>query len=221
MKNIIIFGNGEFAKLMKYYIDNDTDYKILAITVDRSFINSDNDEIDGIKVLPFDEIVNRFSPNECSILIAIGYSKMNTIRENIFKKCKKLGFSIASYISSTAIIAGNSVLGEGNIILEDVLIQPFVQIGDCNIIWYKSAIAHNCNIGDFNTFAGMSSVSGDVVIENNCFIGNNSTIKDKLTIANYTLVGAGSYINYNTSEYDVFVPCKSKLLEKKSTSTDI
>lgn len=214
MKKLVLYGNSQFTKLLKYYIENDSDREVVAVTVERKYISSNTFE--GLPLVAFEECESYYSPEEYEILVCIGYSKMNTIRQEIFKKCKNKGYHIASYIHSSAIIADNVELGEGNIILENTLIQPFCKIGDGNLIWYKVSVAHDCSIGDFNTITGMSSISGIVKIENNCFLGNNSTIKDKINLKSYTLVGAGTYINKDTEKYGVYVPQRTIKIDKSS-----
>lgn len=214
MKKIIIYGNNEFAKLLKYYIETDSDKNVEGFVVDEKYITEQY--IQGIQVVPFEKCEIYYPQDKYEILIGVGYSKMNTIREEIFKKCKNKGYNISSYVHSTAKISDNVKLGEGNIILEDTLIQPFTKIGNGNLIWYKVAIGHDSLIGDFNTFTGMSSISGIVNVGNNCFIGNNATVKDKIKIANYTLIGAGTYINKDTDEYGVYIPQRNIKLDKKS-----
>lgn len=215
MKKIIIYGNTEFAKMMKYYIDTDTDREIAFFTVENKYIKET--KIESIEVIPFEDVNTSIYPaEEYEILICIGYSNMNDVRKKVYGQCKTLGYEVASYVHSSTRIPYGAEIGEGNIILEDVTIQPFVKIGNSNLIWYKAAIAHDCVIGDFNTLCGMMSLSGCVNINNNCFIGNNATIKDHIKLADYTLVGAGAYINQDTEEYSVYVPAKTVRINKKS-----
>lgn len=214
MRKILLYGNNEFAKLMKYYIETDTNRNIEGIVVEKKYIKEDSFE--GLPVIPFEECEERYPINEFDILICIGYSQMNNVRKKIFCECKQKGYKIASYLHSSSKIANNAILGEGNIILEDTLIQPFSVIGDGNLIWHKVSIAHDCHIGNFNTITGMTSISGIVKIGNNCFFGTNSTIKDKININDYTLIGANAYISKDTDEFSVYVPEKSIKLEKNS-----
>lgn len=219
MKKIILYGNSEFSKLIKYYFEADTKRKIEAVTVDREYIK--DNEFENIPVIPFEEVENYYSPSKYEILVAIGYSNMNTLRKKIFEKCKAKGYSIASFIHSSVLMAENVKLGEGNIILENSIIQPFAKIGNGNLIWHNVSIAHDCEIGNFNTITGMSSINGANKIGNNCFLGSNSTIKDHLVIANYSLIGAGTYISKDTEEYGVYVPNRAIKLEKNSLEIKI
>lgn len=220
MKKLILYGNTEFAKMMKYYIDTDTDREVACYTVEEKYINEK--QIGLIDVVPFENINIKLYPIEqYEILICIGYSKMNNVRKRIFNKCKNMGYTVASYVHSSTKIPHGTKIGEGNIILENVTIQPFVKLGNSNLIWYNSTIAHNCVVGNFNTLCGMSSLSGCVKIGDNCFIGNNATIKDHILIRDYTLVGAASYINKDTEKYSVYVPERTIRLDKISIDVDI
>lgn len=219
-KKLLLYGNGEFTHLMKWYIENDLKREITAVTVESRFIKTK--EFEGLEIIPFEYFrEGHYLSKDYEILICVGYNQMNEIRERIFWQCKELGFKIANYIHSSAKIASNVKMGEGNIILEDSLIEPFVSIGFGNLIWYKTAIAHECFIGNFNTITGMSSISGLVQIGNNCFIGNNATIKDKIFIADYTLIGAGSYISKSTEPHSVYVPQRTIKLFKDSMDIEL
>ena len=77
MKKLVLFGNGSFAKLIKWYIDNDDDREIAAFTVEGKYITEK--EFEGYSLIPFEELETIYSPDEVEILICIGYS--------ITKKC--------------------------------------------------------------------------------------------------------------------------------------
>lgn len=219
MKKLVLYGNTDFARLIKYYIEEDAKRKVDCVVVDREYIQKRTFE--GIKVVPFDIFVETHSTKEYEILICIGYSQMNMVRQRIFKKCKGYGYKVASFIHSSVKIPQNVVMGEGNIIFEGVTIQAFSKIGNSNLIWYNASVAHDCIVGDFNTIAGSSSLSGFVNIKNNCFIGNNATIRDHINIGAFTLIGAGTYIDHDTEDYSVFVPEKAKQLDYRSVDMNL
>lgn len=218
MKDIIIAGASDFAKLMLYYVTEYTDRRVCGFAVEEKYLDSDNQRMEGMPVLPLEALTDRYSAEDYEILIGVGHSQMGNVRKKLFEKCKSMGYQFATFIHPTAVIAGNAEIGEGTIILEKSLIQPFCKIGKANLLWDDVCIAHNSVLGDYNTLSGTAGVSGNVTIGNNCYIGKHSMIFDKIKIADYTLVGAGAYAKYNTNPYDVIVPARSVTLEgKKST----
>ena len=155
--------------------------------------------------------------DEVYIFVALTYTKMNEIRENKMKEAKKKGFRLASYISSKATIFNNVKIGEHCFILENNTIQPFVEIGDNNILWSGNHIGHHSKIGNNNFITSQVVISGNVTMKDNCFIGVNSTLRDGIEVANHTLIGAGSLINRNTNQYDVYKANYAELSKVKSS----
>jgi sugar O-acyltransferase (sialic acid O-acetyltransferase NeuD family) len=218
-QNLIIFGNGIAAKMAKYYFDNDSHYQIVAFTVDKDFIVSEM--LEGLPVLDFSTIDLHFPPIENTIFIAVGYSKMNELRENKYQIAKKMGFGIASYISSRCVNMSKFPIGENAYILEGSIIQPFAKIGNNVTIWSGSVVGHGSIIEDNNFLSINVVVCGYTVIKNNCFLGANSTISDFVTIAEKTLVGAQSFISKNTEKGSVYVAPRAIKLDKNSSEMNL
>ena len=212
--HLLLYGNGSFAQLLKWYIDHDDPREIEAVTVEKKYITEPYFE--RIKVLPFEQIQEYYPPEETEILLGVGYNQMNMVRQRIFEECKKKGYSIAQYIHSTAVLC-EPQMGEGNIILEDTLVEPFVKIGCGNIIWCKDSIAHNAEIGNYNTLSTMVAVNGFSKTGNNCFLGSGCVIRDKIQIADYTLVGAAAYVSKSTEKYAVVAAPKGIVLPGKKS----
>lgn len=153
------------------------------------------------------------------MIICVGYTHMNSVRQRIFHEAKGKGYNIISFIHKTATVLTDDI-GEGTIIMERALIGPFCKLGNANIIFADAHIAHHTTVGDFNFFTISVAVAGNVKIGCNCFFGNNCTIRNGIEIEDYTLVGAGAYVSRNTEKYDVLVPTRAVKLEGK-TSLDI
>lgn len=217
MNKIVIFGNNDFARLMKYYIDIDDDREVVAFTVNQKYINEKT--FCGLPVVAFENLEEHFPKSENDILIAIGNSKMNQVREKVFEECKKKGYKLANYIHSSCSVH-SKIEGEGNILLENCLIYPFAKIGNGNLMWDHVLISHDCVVGNFNTFSSYADLCGYVKIGNNGYFGKHCILNDYIEIADYTLVGAAAYAKNNTKKYDVVVPARSIVLDHKK-STDL
>ena len=214
MKKLIIFGIGEIGKLSYYYFTNDSEYEVVAFTIDKSYISQN--KFCNLPLIEFENIKNLYPPDSFKIFIAIGYNKMNKIREEKYFLAKQLGYSFASYISSSAIILTNYPVGNNCLILENNTIQPYVKIKNNIILWSGNHIGHGSKIDDNCYISSQVVVSGNVHIKSNVFIGVNASIRDSITIERESLIGAGAVIMENTTPKGVYVPEKAKLLKKKS-----
>jgi len=213
-KKVFLVGNTTNARLVKYYLDIDSEYEVVAFVVNRKYI--DEPEIEGLPVIPFEEIIQRFPPSEYFALVAIGYKKMNKIREQLYLQCKGMGYTMASYISSHAIYLSQFQTGDNCLILEGNIIQPYVRIGNNVVIWSGNNIAHHAVIEDHCYITTNIAVSGKVRVMRNCFIGTNSTLNHNITLAPETLVGAGSIVMKDTLEKEVYLPSRSVVYTKSS-----
>lgn len=218
-KKIIIIGNTNNAKLARYYFDHDSPYEVVGFSVDKAYINEP--EYCGLKVYPFEELLQSHPPDQYDAFVGIGYSKMNTIREAKYHALKGMGYHLPNYISSHCTYLSHEGIGDNNLILEDNTIQPFVKIGSNNVLWSGNHIGHDVTIGDHNFITSHVVISGFTKIGNNCFLGVNSTFRDDIVIANSTLVAAGAIIMKDTQEGDVHLPARSTLFGKKSHEIEI
>ena len=75
MKKVIIFGTGQFAKIIHQYLANDSDIEVVAFTANESYIKDDN--FCGLPVVPFEKIESSYPSSEYQMFVAIGYSDLN------------------------------------------------------------------------------------------------------------------------------------------------
>ena len=170
-------------------------------------------ELFGLPVVPFDEVAELYPAREFDMFVAVGYARMNKIREQKYLEAKAMGYHLISYVSSEATFWPDySSIGDNCFIMEHNVIQPFVEIGNDIIMWSGSQVGHDSVIKDHCLLAAHVVVSGNVTIEPNCFLGVNATIRDGITIARECVIGAGALILKDTMEREVHVGPKAKLL---------
>lgn len=202
---------------MKWYVENDAFEKVEAFTVEKEYITER--EILGVPVLPFEELENKFNREKLSILNTCGYHNMNDIRKKVFERCKEKGYKIQSFVHSTAILNGLKC-GEGNIILEKVLFQPYVEIGSCNIFAPDVLIGHDSILGDFNYFSSGVKICGICNIGNQNFVGTSAVLKERLYMRDYNLVGAGTFLNVNLDQFMATAPAISRIKRLSKENLD-
>jgi sugar O-acyltransferase (sialic acid O-acetyltransferase NeuD family) len=200
---LVIFGNGNIAELAHFYFTTDSEFQVVAFTVDRDFAQAS--KFINLPVVPFDEIVSAFTPEECDMFIALSYSHLNTIRMKKYEAAKALGYRLASYISSRANCLTTQPIGDNCFILEDNTIQPFVRIGNNVTLWSGNHIGHHSTVKDHSFLASHIVVSGGVDVGEQCFIGVNATLRDHIRIGDRCVIGAGSLILADAEAEGVYV----------------
>ncbi|MCT7614589.1 acetyltransferase [Aliarcobacter butzleri] len=202
MKKLIIFGIGEQAEMAYYYFKNDSKYNIVAFTVDKKYINKET--LFDLPIVEFEAIQNIYSEKEYELFIAIGYNKINKLREEKYLLCKEKGYKIASYISSKASIFTDNI-GENSFILEHNNIQPYVIIGNNVTLWSGNHIGHHSIIEDNCFITSHVVISGGCSIGENTFIGVNATLRDHIKIGKSNVIGAGALILSDTEDSKVYM----------------
>ncbi len=200
INKVIIFGKGHIADIAHYYLEHDSDYQIAGFTVDKEYC--DNNEHNGLPLVPFDEIKNFYPPLEYAMFIPISFKQMNKIRQQRYNDAKKKGYECISYISSKAICNAKSV-GDNCFILELNNIQPEVIIGNNVILWSGNHIGHHSVVKDNCFFSSHVVVGGATVINENSFFGMNVTIRDNITIGKEVVLGAGATILKDIPDFSV------------------
>lgn len=214
MKKVIIFGTGDFAKVVYFYLTKDSPNKVVAFTANGWAIKEK--ELLGLPVIPFENIETSYSPDEYTMFIAVPYTNLNKTRAEIFNQAKSKGYHLLSYVNSKAITWEDLNIGENCFILEGNVIQPFVKIGNNVILWSGNHVGHHSIIGDHCFIASHVVISGKVTIGPYCFLGVNSTIRDGVNIAKECVIGAGAVILEDTREKEVYKTDSTKLLSVKS-----
>lgn len=201
MENLIIYGNGKIAKIVYHFLKKH--FNIVAFTVDNEFIQELN--IETIPVVPFENVEKSYNIKNHKIIIAVGYVQMNNIREQKYLEAKEKGYQFVNYIHHSVDIHDNVVIGENNIILDHVTIQPYASIGNNNFIWSNAVVAHGSTIGDVNWVTSGVVISGDSTIKSKCFLGVNATIGHNIVVENENFIGANTLVTKNTKEKEVFI----------------
>ncbi len=213
MSKVIIFGVGQIAEVLHFYLTNDSEHEVVAFTVDKEYLKET--EFKGLPVVPFENIETIFSPMEYKMLIPISYKQMNQIRANRYYAAKEKGYSFITYISSRATYYGTPV-GENTVIFENNVIQPFTRIGDNTILWSGNHIGHHAEIGNHCFIASHVVVSGAAKIKDYSFLGVNATIRDSVIVERENLIGAGAVILKDTKEKEVYTTTANVKIEKSS-----
>ena len=214
-KPLVIFGSGDIAQLAHYYFSTDSNYEIVAFTVDANYIKES--EFCGLPVVAFEDVAKNYPPDSYDFFIALSYSKLNAVRKEKFLAAKEMGYKLVSFISSRATVLNEGRIGENCFIFEDNTIQPFVTIGNNVTLWSGNHIGHHSVIHDHTFIASPVVISGGVEIGEQCFVGVNATLRDHIKIGDRCVVGAGALLLADAAPEGVYIGTATERSKVPST----
>jgi sugar O-acyltransferase (sialic acid O-acetyltransferase NeuD family) len=197
-RKLVIIGDSAFAEIACEYFTHDSPYEVAGFSVEREYLK--RTMLNGLPVVPFEEIEQHFSPDECSFFAAVVYTDGNRLRERLYREAKAKGFAAASYVSSHAFVWRNCEIGEHCFIFENNVVQPFVRLGDNVVLWSGNHIGHHSRVDDHCFVASHVVVSGFCEIGSSCFLGVNATVANNVRIARNAVVGAGALVMSDVDE---------------------
>lgn len=203
MADVVIFGVRDFASLAHFYLRHDSAHRVVAFTVHRDYLPPEG-EFEGLPVVPFEELEERFPPGQFSAFAPMSHREMNRLRERIFNELRARGYELISYVSSRADRMPETHVGKNCFVLEGCAIQPFATVGDNVMIWSGAYIGHHSVIEDHAFITSHVIVSGHCRVGKNSFLGVNATLRDQITIGEGTLVGMGARVTRNSEPWSVY-----------------
>ncbi len=211
---VVIFGTGSFAQVAAVYLAKDSPREVVAYTVDGEYLDAET--LEGLPVIAFEELLHSHPPDRVDLLVATGFKGVNTLRQEIYQRCKKAGYRFVSYVSSRAMVMSDHEVGENTFVFEANVVQPFVEIGDDVVLWSGNHIGHHSRIANHCFIASHAVISGHVTIGQNCFVGVNATFRDGITIGPRCVIGAGALVLADQEEGTVVGGTATPIHPKKS-----
>lgn len=201
MRKLVIFGAAAFAEIAHYYFTHDSAYEVAGFTVDPTYLVEGS--YHGLPVVPFDEVTRHFPPADHDMFVALGIGAVNRLRAAKVGEAERLGYRLASFLSSRADVAAGLVVRPNTMIMERAGIQPYVEIGRNTIVWSATRIGFRTRIGDHCWI--VSAIFGEsVAVGDGTFVGLNATVAPCLTIGRHNVIGAGALILGDTADDQVY-----------------
>jgi sugar O-acyltransferase (sialic acid O-acetyltransferase NeuD family) len=201
-KKAVIFGIGDFARVACFYFRHDSPIDVAAFTVDEQFLK--RRDLMDLPVVPWEELTETHPPSDFALFVAVGYSRVNKNREEVFYRAKAAGYEMITYVCSKATTWPDLSVGEGSFIFENNVIQPFVKIGANSVLWSGNHVGHDSTVGDHVFITSHVVISGNCRIGNNTFIGVNATLRDGIAIGENCVIGAGTVMLKDAAPGSVF-----------------
>jgi sugar O-acyltransferase (sialic acid O-acetyltransferase NeuD family) len=205
---VVIFGGSAFANLVHHYLTGDSTFEVAGFTCHEDYI--DEPTFNDLPMVPFEDVVERFSPDDFDMCLCTGYRNMRN-RKKLFGEVKAAGYTMINYVSSHAVLFGDpEQLGENNLIMPGAVVEPFSEIGDNNIIGPHSLVSHYVDLGSHNYLGGRVVIAGANQVEDLCFFGNAATTINDVRIAEETHVLPGATIYKDTLAHTKYMGSPAK-----------
>lgn len=202
VKRVGIFGTSGMAREAGD-VANDLGYTPLYVARDQAELNACKFPVEAI----LESDVLRYQ--DMPFVIGIGE---NNIREKVANRYRyQLTFCNLIHTSATFGYLQRQAIEyqQGIIICAGVRFTNCIQVGDFCIFNQNATIAHDVVIGGFVHVAPGSTISGNVDIGNNCWVGagavlNQGTPENKLLIGSHTTIGSGAVVIRSCESYAVY-----------------
>ena len=192
--NLAIIGNGEMAhELYNLLISSEEKNKYESIFFVDLHEDKDNKVVSEENFLKSDR-------KSSKILIAMGEPFM---RKKMYEKYTGYGFELETFIHPLAIILNNAIIEDGCIILPFSYISQNAKVGKNVVLHSGCKVENDCSIGN-NCFISCNAfVGAKTVIEDTCFVGPGSSLRDGLIIGENSIIGMGAVVVKSVKEQSV------------------
>ncbi|MBH10711.1 MAG: hypothetical protein CMG74_10260 [Candidatus Marinimicrobia bacterium] len=207
MKNVIVYGAGEFGSLISNVISYHKDLNIVAYGDDDS--EKIGQLIDQSPVFEIEDLLNFAKEN--GIKHAISSIGNNKVRSEKYSLLKGKGFEMISIVHPQALIDTKVTYGDNVIIEMGTAIHTKSIIGNNVFLGGDALIGHHNSIGNHVLVGGNVSFGGSVVVEDYVSIGVGACIKPGVKLGEGSVIGVGAAVVKDVDPGDVVVgvPAKS------------
>lgn len=212
---LVLVGAGEFAQIACEYFEHDSDYDVVAFSVERDYLAQPM--LAGRPVVACETLEAQYPPADVDVFVAIPSSQLNRLRARLYQEVKHRGYRLATYVSTRAFVWRNAEVGENSFIFEGNVIQPFVRIGNNCILWSGNHVGHRTVVRDNVFVASHAVISGYCEIGENSFIGVNSTFNDHVKVAPDNVIGSGALVTRDTEPGRIYVGSPAHAMPGKSS----
>ena len=174
-KLVLIGGGGHCAACIDV-IEQEDRFQIAGI-VEREGIGN---ELLGYPILGNDDELPVIRARCDYALITVGQIKTPSIRIRLFEYARSLGFTLPTIVSPRAYVSKHASLGEGSIVMHDVLINSRASIGNNSIINTKALVEHDAVVEDHTHISTGAIVNGGARIRKGTFVGSNSVTRENV-----------------------------------------
>jgi sugar O-acyltransferase (sialic acid O-acetyltransferase NeuD family) len=171
--------------------------------------------INGQSVLNYNEFLGT-SAGLRSVVLAIADG---SIREQLAARCLSDGLQPWMVRAANVVVMDDVKIGEGGILCPFVTLTSNIRIGRYFHANIYSYVEHDCIIGDYVTFAPAVKCNGNIVVEDQVYIGTGAVLKQgrpdrPLVIGRGAVIGMGAVVTKNVAPGAVVVGNPARSIQR-------
>ncbi len=198
-KKLILVGGGGHCKSV-INVAESAGFQILGIldvpenvgnkVLDYSIVGTDNQIPDYV--------------NDAVFIVTVGHIKDAALRIKLHQKIVDAGGKLATIIASTAHVSKYAQIGEGSVIMHQVVVNADAIIGRGCIINTFANIEHDASIGNYCHISTGAMINGNCVVGKETFFGSQSVMVNGIEITSGCVIGAGSLVLKNITQKGIY-----------------
>lgn len=162
-------------------------------------------------VIGFDAFSQLYSTEDSEIAIAIGEP---AIREVLYRKVKSSGYTPATMIHPSCVMAQDAQVSEGCIICSNTFVSVNTKIGENVLVLPMASIAHDTQVEAHSVISSFASLAGHCYVGKCAYIGMSVPVKQGIRIGNHSIVGMGSVVLKDIPDAVVAIGNPARIMKK-------
>jgi sugar O-acyltransferase (sialic acid O-acetyltransferase NeuD family) len=145
--------------------------------------------ISGVEVLgPVESVRDR----DAFVVVCTGRPDNYFSRKRIVRRLGLSADRYATIVHPSCVLASNTKIGIGSVLLANVVATSDVVIGDHVAVMPQVVLTHDDRIGDYATLASGARLGGGAVVEEGAYIGAGAMLRQGVKVGRWALVGMGA-----------------------------
>ncbi|WP_036804116.1 acetyltransferase [Photobacterium profundum] len=165
----------------------------------------------GIRHLTKDDDVLAFSPDDVLLVNGIGMLPASGLKRTLNQYYLSHHYQFETVIAESAQVSPFANVEVGAQIFAGAIVQAGAQIGAHSVINSGAVIEHDCSIGHYNHIAPRATLCGQVITQDDVYVGAGATVIQSIMLAKNAIVGAGAIVTKHLSVNQICYPSRATI----------